>query len=93
MLPQSSPWKLPMLFLDSMNPTILGTSSKRDRMMFVILCLACALSISFPRVILTVGVKFYSFLGLNTIPLCVCRAFSISIHLQVAFWVFPPFVK
>lgn len=40
MLPQSSPWKLPMLLLDSMNPTILGTSPKRDRMMFVIFCLA-----------------------------------------------------
>ena len=39
-LPQSSPWKPPMLLLDSLNPTILGTSSKRDRMMFVILCLA-----------------------------------------------------
>ena len=39
-LPQSNPWKLPMLLLDSLNPTILGTYSKRDRMMFVILCLA-----------------------------------------------------
>ena len=35
--PSSSPWKLPMLLLDSMNPAILGTSSKRDHMTFVIL--------------------------------------------------------